>query len=83
MPQANITANSTQGMPVPTLFELEDFRTSNRGKHLARAGPRALSDENRKERAQRENERLQRLHVDHIEAKQKSGIQNGLKWKRE
>lgn len=80
MPQANILANSTQGMPAPTLFEQEDSRTSNRGKHLARAGRHALPDETRKERAQRENERLQRLRDNHLETIKKAG---GLKRKRE
>lgn len=55
MPQANITANSTQGMSVPTLFEQEDSRTWNKGKYLARAGRHALSDDTRKERARKEN----------------------------
>lgn len=80
MPQANILANSTQGMPAPTFFEQKDSRTSNRGKHLARAGRRALPDETRREKAQRENERLQRLHEDHLETIKKTG---GLKRKRE
>lgn len=83
MPQANITANSTQGMSVPTLFGQEDSRTSNKGKNLARAGRRAFSDGTRRQRAQKEITRLQRLHADHVEVKRKAGTQNDPKRKRE
>lgn len=83
MPRANILTNSTQGMPVPTLFEQEDSRTSNKGKHLNRAGRRALSGDTRRGRAQKENERLQRLLVDHIEVNKEARTQNDLKRKRE
>lgn len=31
MPEANIDANSTQGMRLPILFEHEDLRSSNKG----------------------------------------------------
>ncbi|MCJ1422813.1 hypothetical protein MMC29_000693 [Sticta canariensis] len=82
MPQAHITANSTQGMSVPTLFEQEDSQTSNKGKYLARAGRHALSDDTRKERARKENQRLQRLHADHMEGETLPETHNSLKRKR-
>lgn len=69
MPHANVDANSTQGLSLPTLFEQENSRSSNKGKFLKRAGTRALSDGTRKERAIKEEERLERLHAAHIEAK--------------
>lgn len=70
MPRANIDANSTQGMRSPTLFEQEDSRNSNKGKYLSRAGRRALPDEVRKERARKEEERMQKLHAAHNEVKE-------------
>lgn len=68
MPQANIDANSTEGMSLPTLFEQEDSRASNKGKFLNRAGGRALPNDVREEMAQKENSRLQKLRTAHIEA---------------
>ena len=82
MPQSNLTANSTLGMPAPTLFEQEDSRTSNRGKYLARAGRHALPDDTRKERARKEDQRLQRLYADHIEGSALSESRNGSNRKR-
>lgn len=69
MPWANIGANSTQGMSLPTLFEQEDSRISNRGKHLSRAGSGALPDEVREERAGKDEKRMRKLHTAHNEAK--------------
>lgn len=82
MPEENIAANSTQGMPVPTLFEQEDSRSKNRGQHLNRAGDRALSDDTRKERANKEQLKLEKLRVADIEAK-KATVRLGGKRKRE
>lgn len=83
MPHANVDANSTQGLSLPTLFEQEDSRSSNKGKFLKRAGTRALSDGTRKERAIKEEERLERLHAAHIEARQELTVQVGAKRRRE
>lgn len=70
MPRANIDANSTQGMSLPTFFEQEDSRISNKGKYLNRAGGRALSDDVRMERARKAEEKLQKLHAAHIAVEQ-------------
>lgn len=82
MPLANIEANSTHWMSIPSLFEQEDSRSSNRGQHLKRAGGRALSNDIRNERERLNMERLERLRTADIEAKMQVGIQSGVKRKR-
>lgn len=80
---ANAAANSTQGMPLPTAFEQEESRFSNKGKHPTRAGGRALSNTTRKERADKEEKRLEKLHAADIEAESRTAIPTGGKRKRE
>ncbi|MCJ1261094.1 hypothetical protein MMC22_000958 [Lobaria immixta] len=83
MPRANIDANSTHRMSIPSLFEQEDSRSSNRGQHLERAGGRALSNDIRNERERKNIERLERLRTADIEAKKQVGMQSGGKRKRD
>lgn len=83
MSDANIAANSTQGMVLPTLFEQGELRTLNKGQHLNRAGGRALSDDTRRERAKNEQQRLAKLHAADIEAAKQAAVPNDRKRKRE
>lgn len=83
MPQANIAANSTQGMPFPTLFEQEDARKVNKGQYPNRAGRRALSENARVERAEKEQQRVEKFYTADIEAENKAAMRSGGKRKRE
>lgn len=58
--QANIDANSTQGMRLPTLLEQEESRSSSKEQFLAWASARALLDD-KKKRGAKEEERIQKL----------------------
>lgn len=82
MPQANINANSTQGISLPSLFEQEDSRSSNKGQHLNRAGGRALSNETRSKK-EKKDERLQKLRNDDIEAEKQVEKEVSRKRKRD
>lgn len=83
MPQANIAANSTQEMPLPTLFEQGDARKANKGQSPNRAGRFALSENDRMKRAKKEQQMLEKLHTADIESENKDAIRSGGKRKQE
>lgn len=76
MSQTNIDANSTQGMRLQSRFQQQDSRSSNKGKTPSRAGSRALPDAIRKERAAKEEEKMEKLRADdtNVELTVRSGV---------
>lgn len=75
LPQENVRANSTQGIPPPSLPEQMDARQKNKGQHPARAGQRALSETARKERNDKEGAKLAKLRAAQNEAKVQAQVQ--------
>ena len=82
LPQENIEANSTRGVLPPSLVAQADSRSKNKGKHAARAGGRALSREERKDRDDKEAQKLAMLRAAELESEGNAQIQIGQKRKR-
>lgn len=83
MPEANLKANSTQGMSLPTLFEQGASRASNKGQYPSRVGDQALPDDVKRERAQKVKEKLEKLHAAQFETEQRLIVPVGRKRGRE
>lgn len=75
LPQENVWANSTRGIPPPSLPEQMDARQRNKSQHLARAGQRALSETARNERNDKEGAKLAKLRATQDEAKGQAQVQ--------
>lgn len=82
LPQQNIEANSTRGVLPPSLLAQADARSRNKGQYSARAGGRALSQQERQNRNNKETERLAKLREAEVEFREEVRVQVGSKRKR-
>lgn len=82
LPQHNIDSNTTRGVLPPSLVTQADARSRNKGKHSARAGRRALPEQERQKRLDKETEKLTKLREAEVESQQQARVQVSTKRKR-